>query len=146
MMATASARSLPAMSRDSQHDSLHALHAVTLEHPTDNAVDVSLGFNQMSCDFAAFWAYTECFSVAEFLVRAQAYSLLVLSLPPFPPYDSGLLVIPFVSEWHVWPVTRHGCVRRYDEIIPTASQRAQWLNTWQHLACQWAQVCQTFGA
>ena len=138
MMATASTRSLPAMSRDSQHDSLHALHAVTLEHPTDK----SPGLNQMSCDFAAFWAYTECFSVAEFLVRAQAYSLLVLSLPPFAPYDYGMLIIPFSTAWHAWPITCHGGVRRYDEIVPTFAQRDRWRQAWQQLAGQWTHILQ----
>ena len=140
-MATAPVSALPAVLHTLQRESRQALHAVTLEHTL-----VNFPLNTAPCDFVAFWTYTEHIPVPAFLTRAQAYSLSVLSLPPFPPYDYGLLVIPFVTEWHVWPVTQHGCVRRYDEIIPTASQRAQWLNTWQHLACQWAQVCQTFGA
>lgn len=145
-MATASIPVLPTALRTSQHASRQALHAVTLEHTVEDPLSAIPPFslNASPCNLAAVWTSIEHVSMSDFLRRAQASSLAVLSLPSFSPYDYGLLIIPFAAEWHAWPITRHGYVRRYDEIIPTASQRARWITIWRQLAQQWMHICQAF--
>ena len=141
-MATIPLRSLQETRKQASRQALHAVSSEHLPH-SNSPSSSSFIVNHISWDFTHFWAYTERFSVAEFLTRAEENSLFVLSLPPFVPYDYGMLIIPFPTAWYAWPVTRYASVRRCDTIIPTAAQRAQWLTAWRQLACHWTHICQS---